>query len=104
MLTVPSKSVAGRVTFSRGVPNAVNAAASNVVVSVIALPLLPDEHEAVRRTGHRAADVDQMPLRIDLLHAEIDLCVSRRAGVARHALSLDHARRVGTGAHRARLP
>src|SRR5688500_13796759 len=66
--------------------------------------LLADEHDPVRRAGDRAADVDQVPLRIDLFDAEVRLRVPRSAVVPRHLLALDDARRVRAGSDRARTP
>jgi hypothetical protein len=43
----------------------------------------------------RAADVDQVALGIDLLHAQVHLRVPLGAVVARHLLALDDARGVG---------
>src|SRR5262249_44460557 len=48
------------------------------------------------------ADVDQVALGVDLLDAEVSLCVSLVAIVTRHALALDDARRIGARADRAR--
>src|SRR5512143_3405819 len=97
LITVPSNNASGRRTRSRAVPCDVDAAASNVVVSAKSrpLPLLADEHDPVRRAGHRAADVDQVAFGIDLLDAEMRLRVARGAVMPRHALALDDTRRIG---------
>src|SRR5215210_3624322 len=75
MFTVPSNRSAGSSTFSRAVPLAEYAAAFIVVVSAISLTLLLHEHDAVGRTGHRTADVNQISLGIDALDAKVRLCV-----------------------------
>src|SRR5271167_2065230 len=102
MLTVPSNRSVGSRTGGRGVPRAVNVSASKVMgagvvpgvraISVMAgsLPLFPDDDDAVLRTGHGAADVEQMPLRVDALDPEVRLGVLLVAVVARHLLALDH--------------
>src|SRR5512146_3099618 len=102
MLTVPSNTVPGSGTLSRAVPCAVYAAAcSDVAVVLSAMrvswssALLPYDHDAARLPGDRAADVDQIAIRVDLLDAEMGLGVALVAIVARHALALDDARRIG---------
>ena len=59
-------------------------------------------HDAAGRTGDRAADVDQVALRVDFLDAEVRLRVTRVAVVARHLLALDDARRIGARSDGAR--
>src|ERR1051325_1832903 len=66
--------------------------------------LLPNDHGAVGGTGDRAADVDQIALRVDLLDAKPDGGVACGAVVTRHALALDDARGIGARSDRARLP
>src|SRR6266542_3922026 len=92
----------GTATFSRAAPFAVYAAAFMVVVSAISLCLLLHEYDAVRRTGHRPADVDQIALGIDTLDPKMSLRMPLVAVLARHLLALDHARRIGAWADRAR--
>src|ERR687889_258225 len=58
--------------------------------------LLADEHDPVRRTGDRPADVDQVAFGIDSLDPKVRLRVARVAILARHRLALDDARRIGT--------
>ena len=53
-------------------------------------------------TGDRAADVDQVALRVDLLDAKVDLRVALGAVVSGHLLALDDARRIGAGSDGAR--
>src|SRR4051812_10572114 len=65
--------------------------------------LLPDDHDAVRRTGDRTADVDQVALGVDLLDAKPDGGVAMIAHVAGHLLALDDARRIRAGSDRAGL-
>src|SRR5215470_19460674 len=65
------------------------------------LRLLADDHDAARLSGDRAADVDQVALRVDLLDAKVRLRVALVAVVARHALALDDARRIRAGSDRA---
>src|SRR5262249_16809377 len=111
MFTVPSNSVVGSATRSRAVPSAVYAAAWNVEGSAISLACCPagrlrrllHDDDPVRGTGHGAADVDQVPLRVDLRDAQPDLRVTLRAVVARHLFSFEHARRIRSGADRSRL-
>src|SRR5512132_3478391 len=68
----------------------------------MASALLADEHDPVGRAGDRAADVDQVALRVDLLDPEVRLGVTLGAVVARHLLALDDARRVRAGSDGAR--
>src|ERR1035441_6561908 len=74
------------------------------MVSAMRSALLADEHDPVPGTGHRAADVDQVALRVDLLHAEMRLRAAFGSEVAGHLLALDHARRIGAGPDRAGTP
>src|SRR6266568_2462152 len=104
MFTVPSNRSTGSATFSRAVPLAVYAAAFIVVVSAISLCLLLHEDDAVRRTGNRATDVNQVSLRIDALDAKMSLRVSLVTVLTGHLLALDDARRIGAGSNRARTP
>src|SRR5512138_566967 len=71
-----------------------------VVFSAIDLSLLLHENDAVRRTGNRAADIDQVALCIDLLDAEMSLRVTMIAVVSGHLLALDDARRISAGSDR----
>src|SRR5262245_37378578 len=57
--------------------------------------LLAHNHDAARLTGDRAADVDQVALRVDLFDAKVRLGVALVAEVARHALALDDAGGIG---------
>src|SRR5512132_2235159 len=68
----------------------------------MASALLADEDDPVGRAGDRAADVDQVTLRVDLLDPEVRLGVTLGAVVARHLLALDDARRVRAGSDGAR--
>src|SRR6185295_1521956 len=97
MCTVPSNRSDGSATRSRDVPLAVNAGASNVLLSTISLRTLypfpfldffAHQHDPVSGTCHRAADVDQILLAIHALDPQTDLRVSRRAVVAGHLLAL----------------
>src|ERR1700722_655549 len=101
-LTVPSNGSVGRGSRSRAVPKDENTAASNV--SATGSALLTDDDDPVLGTGHRAADVDEMALRIDLLDAKMSLRVLLVAVVTGHLLALDHARRVRARSDRARTP
>src|SRR5436190_1294544 len=101
MFTVPSNRSAGSATFSRAVPFAVYAAAFIVVVSAISLCLLLHEDDAVRRTGNRAADVNQISLSIDALDAKMSLRVSLVAVLTGHLLALDDAGWVRSRSNRA---
>src|SRR5262245_36909832 len=60
------------------------------------LSLLAHDHDAARFAGDRAADVDQVALRVDLFDAKVRLGVALVAEVARHALALDDAGGIGT--------
>src|SRR6185437_4901876 len=66
------------------------------------LTLLPYEENAVRRTGDRAAQIDQVALDVDLLDPEIRLCVPLGAVMTGHLLALDHARGIGARSDGAR--
>src|SRR5881396_3749641 len=57
--------------------------------------LLAHEHEAVRRTGDRAAYVYKVALSIHALNAQADRRVALRTHMSRHLLALDDARRIG---------
>src|SRR5205085_1514713 len=70
----------------------------------VPLRLLLDEDDPVRWPRHRAADVDQVALRVDLLDAQSDLRVLLRAVMARHFLALDDARWVRARSDRPGLP
>src|SRR5262249_26482877 len=98
----------GSATLSRAVPPAVYAAAWNegVVVSAMreSLRLLADDHDAARLPGNGSADVDQIALRVDLLDAKMRLRVALVTEVARHALALDDARRIGARSDGAGTP
>src|SRR5260221_13631198 len=102
MFTVPSNRSAGSATFSRAVPFAVYADAFIVVVSAISLCLLLHEHDAVRRTGNRTADVNQISLRIDAFNTKMSLRVSLVAVLTRHFFAFDYSRRIGSWSNRAR--
>src|SRR2546426_6854956 len=65
--------------------------------------LLADREEAVHRPRHRAPHEQKIPLRVHLHDPQAQLGEAPRAHVARHALALDDARRVGAGGDRARL-
>src|SRR5665647_840099 len=92
----------GSATRSRAVPLPVYAAASKLlVVSAMALTLLPYEENSIRRTGNRAAHVNEIALDVDLFDPEIDLRVPLRAVMAGHFLALDDARRIGAWSDRA---
>src|SRR3984957_20446571 len=97
-LTVPSNGSVGRGSRSRAVPKDENTAASNV--SATGSALLTDDDDPVLGTSHRAADVDEMALRVDLLDPEMSLRVLLVAVVTGHLLALDHARRVGARSDR----
>src|SRR5690606_24439784 len=79
------------------------AAAWKVSVSDMASALLADEYDPVGRAGHGSADVDQIALRVDLLHAKGGLRVTLVAIMAGHLLSLDYTRGVRTRSDRTRL-
>src|SRR5437867_8081398 len=65
--------------------------------------LLADREEAVHWPRHRAPHEQKIPLRVHLHDPQAQLGEAPRAHVARHALALDDARRVGPGGDRARL-
>src|SRR5215207_878385 len=65
--------------------------------------LFCDRHDPVLRARDGAPDEEEIPFGIDSNHAQTDLGVALGAHVARHALALDHARRIGTGTDRAGL-
>src|SRR3954466_15085979 len=107
MFTVPSNSSPGSATVSRAVPCAVYADACSVVSVVLSamsrsLCLLAHDHDAARLAGDRTADVDQIALGVDLLHAQVCLRMARIAVVSRHFLALDDARRIGARSNRTR--
>src|SRR4051812_43671410 len=66
--------------------------------------LLGHDNDAVLGSGNGAADEEEIPLRVYAHHPKPDLRVTLGAHVARHPLALDHSRRVGAWADRARLP
>src|SRR5687768_7188415 len=101
MLMVPSNRSAGRATGLLFFPLESYAAAL-IVFSAIRLALLLHEYDAVRRTGDRTADVDQVALGVDLLDAEVSLRVAVIAVVTGHLLALDHTRRIGAWSDRSR--
>src|SRR3954451_15074219 len=65
--------------------------------------LLGHGDDAVLGSGNGAADEQEVPLRVYAHHPKPDLSVTLGAHVARHPLPLDHSRRIGAGADRARL-
>src|SRR3990172_554019 len=66
--------------------------------------LLGHRHDPVLGARNRAANEQQVPLGIDAHDPQTQLGVTSRANLPRHALPLDDARRVGTGADGAALP
>src|SRR5215207_2785186 len=66
--------------------------------------LLVHGDDAVLRARDGAPDEQQIPLGVDLDHRQPELGVAYRALVARHALPLDDARRIGARADGTRLP
>src|SRR5258706_5496908 len=65
--------------------------------------LLGHGPDAIHRPGNRATDEEQIALGVDAHDPQAQLGVAPRAHVARHALALDHPRRVGTRTDRAGL-
>src|SRR2546428_13651241 len=65
--------------------------------------LLADREQAVHRARHRAPHEQEIPLGVHLHDPQAELGEAPRAHMARHALALDDARRVGAGRDRARL-
>src|SRR3989449_5742215 len=66
-------------------------------------PLLADGDQAVHRARHGAAHEQEIALRVDPHDPQAELGGVARAHVARHALALDDARRVGARRDRSRL-
>src|SRR5262249_56051268 len=62
--------------------------------------LLPYFDEAVLRTRHRALDQQQVPLRIDALHHETNLCRPLAAEPSGQACAFEYAPRPPRGADR----
>src|SRR2546430_4374654 len=65
--------------------------------------LLADGHQAVHRTGHRAAHEQEIALGVDSHDTQADLGEVAGAHMPGHALAFDDARRVGTRRNRSRL-